>query len=224
MTNLATPAEAKRTPPDLKWLLNERAAMAGRIQKAQTQRKFFDDKIAAAEQKYQAVVSKYAEPSTKIQEELSRYADVLDALDKTIKLTYQQVRCDAAGVVTPWAGRYGERGALTRFVQQALQDAAPNPISMKALIDASILTFELVLPTPGDRRTLKYSVRSSLETLHSRGLAERCTGQGKDSGKGNSGSWRWRNRFGAAALRSIAAAAQSSPKSGGLANDLPDPT
>ena len=215
MNQSASPREAKTTPPDLKWLLNERAAIAGEVQKIATQCEHWDTKLAEAERRYQEVVKEHTAVALPLKEELLRNQVVLQALDKTLSLAYKNVRCDAGGVVSAWAGRYGERGALTQFVQETLIQVAPESLCVRDVMYACVLRFGLNLPTPADRKSLKFSVRSTLSTLRDRGLVEKVTA----NGPGYPSFWRAANRFGAASLRKQAAKALEA-----ASHDLPDPT
>lgn len=107
----SAPARRTRTDPTLKWLLNERAAIAGvhasaseaiprlerRVQRAELLLKRAQHQLAAAR-------SAVAQAETKLQ-----------AFDSTIGQLNQDANPAAAGTVRTWLGRYGERGALTEF-------------------------------------------------------------------------------------------------------------
>lgn len=190
--------------------------MAGLVRKETTRCRFLDNKLATAERRYQAAIQKHKTATAPIREKLNRNIAVLQALDKTIELAYKDVRCDAAGVVNAISGRYGHRGALTQFIQKALQDAAPNSVSVRALIDACLIKFSLKLATPEDRKSLKHSVRTALTLLKQRGIAEQVS----TLGKGYPSCWRAVNRFGASQLRALAACAQYGDKKGALDDAL----
>lgn len=214
MNQSASPREAKKTPSDLKWLLNERAAIAGAIEKVTTQCQHWDQKLAKAERQYQKAVEEHKNAVSPLRRELGRNQAVLQALDKTISLAYNNVRCDAGGVVSAWAGKYGQLGALTQFVQHTLSQVAPESLSVTNLIDACVLQFNLKHPTPGDRRKLKCTLNGMLPRLQKRGLVEKVTALGP----GYPSYWRAVNRFGAVSLRRQAAKALE-----GASHDLPDP-
>lgn len=174
-----------RTPPDLKWLLNERAAVAGAIEKATARCNHFTGRLARLQELMESV-NRRAQLAFRVK---SRHQRTLEALDATIGLAYSQVRADAAGVVDAWAGRYGERGALKKFVGQVLQEAFPATVDMQRLMGHTACQFEILIVTPADRRSLNYSVKSSLSALRKAGIAEQTH---KPSGGSGPGIWRWK--------------------------------
>jgi hypothetical protein len=112
------------------------------------------------------LVSRQRETDTAL--EHAELASRVQALDATIRLAYPRVRPDVAGCVRPWAGRYGEHGALTDFVRQVIREAAPEPMSVAQVKRLAVIVFQLDLRTPGERRSLKWSIKTALRRLRSR--------------------------------------------------------
>lgn len=163
-----------RTSPDVKWLLNERAALAGAHARAvarQLALRKKRDRIELAlstcqKQLEGAVVS------------AERAKMSLDALDATMGLIDKRLEPTAAGAVNAWAGKYGKRGALGAFIGEALCQASPEPITMTVLVSLVVDQFGLTVTTSNERRSLRKSITSALrallkcdriEPLHSRG-------------------------------------------------------
>ena len=120
-----------RTPPDLKWLLNERASIDGAIEAQQDRRNGLGLKLAKLRHQLEIVQRDHDRSTVTI----SRFTANREALDAAIAMAYEQANPESAGTVRAWAGRYGERGALTAFVRASLQAAAPNSLTMTVLLD-----------------------------------------------------------------------------------------
>lgn len=153
-----------RTPPDLKWLLNERAAMAGALEEATVRKQHLTEKLV-------------------------RLQKTLEDLDTTIGLLYPQVQTDVAGVVHAWAGKYGKRGALTESIKQALQDTHPASINVPMLRYCMAQKFGLSVVTYADNESLRSSIKNGLGRLVKAGHAEYI----RNPAGGNApGAWRWK--------------------------------
>ena len=161
-----SPVLRSRTPPDLKWLLNERAAIAGEVNKATIRCQALAAKMETLQREQKNLRHKMQSVSN-VKNELQV---TLDALDTTIGLAYRNVRPDAAGVVNAWAGKYGHWGGMTEFIVQALKDASPAPVNLRHLITRVALHFQIVIVTPADRTSLKKSVNNTVARLAKRGL------------------------------------------------------
>jgi len=103
-----------RTPPDLKWLLNERAALAGEIEKASLRHATLVHTQARLEKQLAGVMT--AIERARVDKKRSQAS--LDALDATMGLVNIQVNPCAAGTVMAWAGKYGMRGGLRDYIAQ----------------------------------------------------------------------------------------------------------
>jgi hypothetical protein len=173
-----------RTPPDLKWLLNERAAIAGRIEKATARCSHFTERLARLQKSVEVV-------NRKVQDALdskSHLQQSLGALDATIGLAYSRVRPNAAGVINVWEGKRRKRGALATYIKQTLQSAAPEAVNTRFLIDNAIQKFELLVSTPADRTRVKWAIASVIRKLNANGLIELALPQTHAA----PGAWRWK--------------------------------
>jgi hypothetical protein len=179
----AVSAPRTRTPADLKWLLNERAAVAGAIETSLGRKVQIENHLARAQQQVAELVQALAGASgTLATKQVS-----LAALDRTIALAYASVAPWAGGVIKAWAGKYGQRGGLQEFVVQALKGVAPQPITTLILMSHAANHFGLTLATPQDRKKFRNSVRSILRGLQAKGIVEALH---KQKGK-VSGAWCW---------------------------------
>lgn len=160
------------TPAALKWLLNERAAIAGAISKASARQEVLSAKLGALQctvERQNRLLQESLQKNTALQVTMS-------AIDTTIGLAYADVEPKAAGIVHAWAGRYGERGALIKFVEQTLQNAGSLPVRTAELINKAIAQFALSIVGPAERRSLNHSVKGSLRQLARKNLAEKTIG------------------------------------------------
>lgn len=87
-----------------------------------------------------------------------------------------------------WAGKYGKRGALTQFVSQTLKDASPATVDTRQLINQAAAHFQLSLPFPSSRTSLKKSIKTALYRLVQERLVEPLHG----AASGTPGVWRWK--------------------------------
>jgi hypothetical protein len=178
-----TPART-RTPPDVKWLLNERAALAGTVAKAADKQQALAAKRGRLEAQLEGVLQLLARSRTA----QSRAQASIDAIDVTLGLAHPRVRPTCAGEVSAWAGKYGKRGGLGDFVEQALQSAAPAALTTTVLINLASMQFGVAFPLPKDRRAFRKSVSSALTSLLKRGLIEPLHSREE----GSHGLWRWK--------------------------------
>ena len=179
------PAPARtRTPPDIKWLLNERAALAGAVSKATAKQQALCAKRERLEAQLEGVLM-LLERSRTAQ---GRVQASIDALDVTLGLAHPRVRPTYAGEVAAWAGKYGKRGGLGEFIAQTLLAAAPAALTTTVLINLASRQFGVAFPLPKDRRAFRKSVSSALTSLLKRGLIEPLHSREE----GSHGLWRWK--------------------------------
>lgn len=172
-----------RTPPDIKWLLNERAALAGEVEKALAKQTVLAHKRDRLQNQLAGVL-KAMERSQVAQ---ARSQASLDALDATMSIVNKGVNPGAGGSVWAWAGKYGSRGCLGEYIAQVLEGAAPEPVTTTVLINLASRQFGVVLTTPAERRSFRKSVSSALTSLLKRKLIEAV----HDRREGSHGLWRW---------------------------------
>jgi len=153
-----------RTPSAIKWLLVERAALAGAQQTA----------IAAIPRlKQQVEIARaslaLAEHELSVAERaLEISAHNLQALDSTLAQVNSCVDPRAGGIVKAWKGRYGERGALTEYLLELLSKSAPAPMALADIVDQVELHFGIHHAVPESRKKLRYSIRTCLRQLHAK--------------------------------------------------------
>lgn len=181
------PGQRTRTPPDVKWLLNERAALAGEVSRAEVTQAGLRAKHTRLTQQL-AKVQFLMERSQCAQ---SRAQTSIDALDATMALAHPRVEPTAGGIVDAWAGKYGKRGGLGEFIAESLREAAPAPLTTTVLMNLAARQFGITFPLAKDRRSFNKSVNSSLTWLLKRGLAEPLHSREL----GAHGVWRWRTQM-----------------------------
>lgn len=196
-----------RTPPALKWMLNERAAVAGEVSKADAQLQALEPKIAALERQLATIQASSRAAASR----LAARQLTLAGLDASITLMYQEVRPDAAGVVNAWANRYGKRGGLQAFVLKAIQEAAPFPVNSKDMLLKVVAHFGISIVTPYDRRALRRSLKNTFCQLHRKGLIEPLHNRASTCAPG---VWRWTQPTTLAGLTAKAAAVREAAADG----------
>lgn len=176
-----------KTPSDLKWLLNERASILGALG-SQSERR---SQLEAKQQKLEHQLEIVQRDCQRTGVAIGRLQTNLQALDTAIAMAYSQANPESAGAVQAWAGRYGERGALTAFVKSALQHCAPAMLTMTVLMDMAAKQFGQTFTLPSERRSFRKSVRSALHALNQKGYVEPLhSGQSSEHGQ-----WRWKAPF-----------------------------
>jgi hypothetical protein len=136
-----------RTPPDIKWLLVERATLVGDI---------------ARLERRQALLAA----------ELAALRTTRDALDRTIAVLESRVRTDAAGSLKRHAPEYGSRGALKRFIVSTVS-ATKAEFTLQALTSQAEEHFQLMFATKEERtQFMRNSVRPQLQQLRREGLLQ----------------------------------------------------
>lgn len=200
----ASPSARVQTPSDLKWLLNERAALEGQAQLASERQSTLERQVARLSLELQEASSEL----TQTRDSASAIADRIGALDATIRLMYPGVNPAAAGCVRAWAGRYGERGALTEFVREHLRALSPYASLAADIQRHAVEHFGLVLSTPLERSRFKCSLRTVLRQLRDQhGVLETLENW---QGRRSQPLWRWKQSTPALdALRQAALAAEA---------------
>jgi hypothetical protein len=174
----------RNTPPDLKWLLNERASILGALQ-SQEERRL---RLKTKQQKLEHQLSIVQREAQRTDVAGGRLKTNLQALDAAIGMVHSNANPECLGAVQAWAGRYGERGALTAFVKATLQTCAPDMLTMTVLMNMAAAQFGQTFTLPAERRSFRKSVRSALHSLHQKGYVEPLhSGEGSENGQ-----WRWK--------------------------------
>lgn len=168
-----SPSFRSRTPPDLKWLLNERAAVAGAVAGAASRCEAMTTKLALLQRQTELLAKKLQHT----QAVRTGRQSTLDSLDVAIGLAYSQVRPDAAGKVNAQAGKYGKRGGLRTFVISQLTQAGSTGANSRVLGISAIVQFQIdVFDEQETFRFLSNTLRPLLKKLKKQGLVETVPG------------------------------------------------
>lgn len=204
-SNLPPPDASRRTrtPSDLKWLLNERAALRGAVEVASNRHATLAKRAARLE----TLLAEVRLELTQVAEESAALTTRIKALDAAIGAMHAGVAPDAAGSVRAWAGNYGQRGALTDFIREYLHAVQPRAVYCSEIKREAITRFELHLRTPQERALMGNKVRNALLRLRDlHGVA-----QSTESWQGGKQRqlWSWKQDSSLDALRAAALAAEA---------------
>jgi hypothetical protein len=184
----------EQTPPLLKWLLVERATLAGNIERSK-------EREASLRQELERLQERQAQLARQVELLQARTAQLLPiladrekrlaALDSSIAAAYQnRVAPDAAGTVRAFAVEYRTRGSLKALLVKMLQDAAPGSLDTLTILQRTIDHFGLSFVTKAERQAfLTGTLRRQVLKLQNEGLVD-ALHQGK---RGRVGAWRWKN-------------------------------
>lgn len=151
-----------RTPPSLKWALNERAVLLGTLGK-------LEDRRAAVDQRLTLVRARLA------------------AMDRAILVLADQAKPDALGAIHPHEGRFGPRGAKTAYLRAALREAGTAGVTTSELTLRAMAHLQLEFSTPSDRKRFSRTIGRALLRLWNQGLIEPMHADPRD---GTPGRWR----------------------------------
>ena len=166
------------TPPALKWLTDKRARTAGKLHQSRH--------VLADIQEQSAKLLVALSVKQTLVEKLT--AD-LAALDRTVQVYDSALDGSSITPVNAWKGTYGHRGALKQFVAQTLKQQSPDWVPVNHLGLLAIKHFSLSFDTKLQQVLWqKRSVRTSLRSLESDGVAERV------AGIRTIGQWRWKQQ------------------------------
>jgi hypothetical protein len=153
-----------KTPPALKYLLNERAATAGALADLERLAPDLRAKVRAAQAKLESAQAALAEVEA---ERIAREEDLV-ALDTVLGSMHSDWREPPA--VRAWAGKYGPRGARAAFTQGLIRDVGSYGISPGDIVRAVVEHYGLVLHTRRDRESLRTSIWEQLRAWKAAGL------------------------------------------------------
>lgn len=155
---------AKRTRPDIKWLINETAMLQGELDR-------IDVELARL---------------TALRESVER---ARAACQHTLE--YQAGR-QVPGLPTVRAHRqYGRYGGLKEFMLDTLREASPAQFTTAELAEKALAHFGLTMSCPDELYDFKVNtVGRGLRWLQSLGLIERLTTKRRVAGA--LGTWRWK--------------------------------
>ncbi len=184
-----------RTPPEIKWLLVERATLLGDIAQLERRRASIDVELDALRQR-------------------------ADALAVSLRILEPLVRPDAAGVVSRHHPAYGKRGALKEFVLDVIRECDTGLSSREiGLVAAAHFGIEFGLKSELCSY-LDNSVRPALKDLRRAGTVESIP----QAGGGPDMLWRWKRQLPTfAELALLAGAPQVPTVAPGASDGHPDP-
>jgi hypothetical protein len=160
--------------------------LAGALQLSVERRAFLTRRLARLEPLLAAARSELSRATARAES----LTTTLEALETTLGLLYPGVSPSAVGPVRGWAGRYGQRGALTDFIREHLQSIAPRGIRGCELRRVLVAQFALDLPSPLERNRFKDSVHTILRQLRDQhGVIESIENW---HGRRSQSLWRWK--------------------------------
>lgn len=174
-----------RAPSDLKFLLNERAAIAGALESAERNRKVLEAGIRRDEAR---LAARRAQMGAMRQASLL-HARELGAIDLVLGTTHPNVDANCVGSVNGWSTPIRRRGALKALVFRLLQAAAPDSVPTLALVGPAAAAFGWPLTTPEERDAAARIVRRVLQKARDAGLVMPVHGRAR----GVTGRWVWRS-------------------------------
>jgi hypothetical protein len=161
-----------RTSSHLKWLINERAALAGALQSLHAREARAHEELRTVRRERQFCEERLA------------------ALERVLGLLTQGAALCAPVTVNATQGTYGERGALRRFLLDSLEASAPEPLDTFALTKLVIGHFGLPVTTGRARKAFADNkLRPALRRLRAQGLIEPVERRSV-AGAGRVGWWR----------------------------------
>jgi hypothetical protein len=136
-----------RTPPELKWLLVERATLAGDLANLKARQSLLEAEVVRVQSTFQA-------------------------LEVVIGLTEARARANAAGAIRRHRSKYGKRGALKEFVVKVLQQVDAG-MTARELGQSAGTYFGLEFVSETEFNSyLRNTIRCQLQQLMEQGLVE----------------------------------------------------
>jgi hypothetical protein len=149
----------------LKWLLNERAAVAGTLTRLLSRRESLVARLARTEQ----LLARTRIAIAGADSGLATQRQALAALDHALALMHPTVSPAVVGEVVPWAGKYGRKGGLTEFVKSVIKNSYPEPVPTVTIRKLVTNHFNLALETRKEGVSLKKSIQSAIRSLRAAG-------------------------------------------------------
>jgi hypothetical protein len=173
---------ASRTPPEIKWLLVERATLTGDIEQLARRRAALDA-------------------------EMDKLRSRVQALDTSLRLLDARVNATAAGKVFRHCQQYGERGTLQAFIVQTVRETE-HGLSIRAITGLAAAHFGLEFLSKTElTRYCVNSIRPRLKELRSQGLVENLPGTTSEGML-----WRWKRTLPTLAELVVLAAGTPPPR------------
>jgi hypothetical protein len=181
----------------LKWLLVERATLAGDVARILEQEVSVDRELS----RVQEHLARLTLESDRLQRLKVQLPQILDekraqmaALDTSIRLaSSDRVSPAVAGTVRAYAGRYGKRGDLKAFIISELKKEAPGAVATSTIVLGAILHFGLTFATAREQKAFrKNTITPQLTQLREQGLVEALHTRNRGPAEG---SWRWKASY-----------------------------
>lgn len=145
-----------RAASDLKYLLNESAALRGKVAALDRSGKSLRQRLA----KLDAAAAKVRVLLAALDEERCAHLERLRAHD--LVLAHVHPGAADAGVVNAWVGKYGPRGARKAFLLALIRAAGPRGVTNTEATEAVATEFSVALATWHEKTNLQGSVRRQL--------------------------------------------------------------
>ena len=153
-----------RTHSPLKWMLNERAALEGRLQA-------IDAEMARLQ---------------RCRDQAQATLDSLNAVAMAIEPSMASIEVKPVNA----RGRYGKRGNLSQWLRRVLREAHPQSVQTPALLASASAVFGLTFATDEQRQHFHHNcLRRRLFALAQRGEIEQVGAF--QASTSNGGAWRW---------------------------------
>jgi DNA-binding transcriptional regulator YhcF (GntR family) len=177
----------------LKWLLVERATLAGNIVRVQERACAVDRELETAQKRLTQLQNEVAQLQMykmQLHQFLASKNERLSAMDTATGVAYNdQVAPDALGTIRAHAVEYEKRGNLKSFLASVLRDSAPTPLNTHILLDMTVEHFGLYFVAKAERATFKANtLKRTLYQLKKEGLVEAIPA----STQTGAGQWRWK--------------------------------
>lgn len=153
------------TPSVLRHLLTERAALQGELVQLNSQAAELQTKLQKARESVRRLKARTEAVDARRQDRVAAVA----AFELVLQAEWPQVNATGLNPVQGWAGKYGARGALKKFVLALLQSAAPEPLTSQALVLAVIQRFGCNPQSAEEARRLRDYVTEVLRAAAVRG-------------------------------------------------------
>lgn len=170
VTTCPLPANNRRTrtPSDLKLLLNERAAAAGEVRALEVACREFEGRLV----KLERAAGQIREHLQHVRTVQAAHQAQVDALDLVMHHGYPNIDPARVSAVNAWAGKYGTRGDLKKFILQFIRDAHPGAVSTSYLRAAIVAHFGLQLGTKRQADSIRFSLKEQLARSRAEGVID----------------------------------------------------
>ena len=176
----------KNTPSALKWLAEKRARIAGQLLSCEQVNENLEIEVAHLRERLKAAEGFLATAQAR----RSRLSGELESLDCVVKVYDDRLDPTLIEPINGWAGKYGKRGALRKFLRDTLEGSSPEYLSTHDLEIRTVNNFALTFVSAAERRSWYMGpLRSTLKLMAQQGIIERSPDKLK-AGTGV-GKWRW---------------------------------